>query len=43
MYPAWRLLKLDSVPLIAGFLHHAFIRPNKHAIRRREIVSALDN
>jgi len=42
-HPAWRLLTLDSAPLIAGFLHHAFIRPNKRAIRQRELVSALDD
>ena len=42
-HPAWRLLRLDNAPLIAGFLHHAFIRPNKRAIRQRELVSALDD
>lgn len=42
-HPAWRLLTLDNAPLIAGFLHHAFIRPNKRAIRQRELVSALDD
>ena len=42
-HPAWHLLTLDSAPLIAGFLHHAFIRPNKRAIRQRELVSALDD
>lgn len=42
-HPAWRLLTLDNAPLIAGFLHHVFIRPNKRAIRQRELVSALDD
>ena len=42
-HPAWHLLTLDSAPLIAGFLHHVFIRPNKRAIRQRELVSALDD
>lgn len=42
-HPAWHLLTLDSAPLIVGFLHHAFIRPNKRAIRQRELVSALDD
>lgn len=42
-HPAWHLLTLDTAPLIAGFLHHAFIRPNKRAIRQRELVSALDD
>lgn len=42
-HPAWHLLTLDSAPLIAGFLHHAFIRPNKRAIRQRELISALDD
>lgn len=42
-HPAWHLLTLDTAPLIAGFLHHAFIRPNKRSIRQRELVSALDD
>ena len=42
-HPAWRLLTLDSAPLIAGFLHHAFIRPNKRAIRQSELIPALDD
>jgi hypothetical protein len=42
-HPAWHLLALDSAPFIAGFLYHAFIRPNKRAIRQRELVSALDD
>jgi len=42
-HPAWRLLTLDNAPLIAGFLYHVFIRPNKRAIRQRELVSALDD
>jgi hypothetical protein len=42
-HPAWHLLTLDNAPLIAGFLHHAFIRPNKRAIRQRELMTALDD
>jgi len=42
-HPAWHLLTLDTAPLIAGFLHYAFIHPNKRAIRQRELVSALDD
>jgi hypothetical protein len=42
-HPAWRLLTLDNAPLIAGFLHHVFIRTNKRAIRQRELISALDD
>ena len=42
-HPAWHLLTLDNAPLIAGFLHHAFIQPNKRAIRQRELVTALDD
>ncbi len=42
-HPAWRLLTLDNAPLIAGFLHRAFIEPNKRAIRQRELVTALDD
>ena len=42
-HPAWRLLTLDSAPLIAGFLHHTFIRPNKRAIRQSELTPALED
>jgi hypothetical protein len=42
-HPAWRLLTRDNAPLIAGFIHHVFIRPNKRAIRQQELVSALDS
>lgn len=42
-HPAWRLLTLDHAPLIASFLHHVFIKPNRRAIRQRELVSALDD
>ena len=42
-HPAWRLLTLDNAPLIVGFLHRAFIEPNKRAIRQRKLVTALDD
>lgn len=42
-HPAWRLLAAENAPLVAGFLHHAFIRPNKRAIRQADLVSALDD
>ncbi|MFA7242051.1 MAG: DUF3375 domain-containing protein [Sulfuricellaceae bacterium] len=42
-HPAWRLLTLENAPLIAGFLHHAFIRPNKRAIPQSELIPALED
>jgi hypothetical protein len=27
-HPAWRLLRSDHAPLVAGFLHRVFVVPN---------------
>lgn len=42
-HPAWRLLAADSAPLIIGFLHDAFIRPNVRAIAEQELIAQLDD
>ncbi|MFO8154472.1 MAG: DUF3375 domain-containing protein, partial [Pseudomonadota bacterium] len=42
-HPAWRLLVSDNAPLILGFLHHAFIRPNQRALGEQELAGLLDD
>jgi len=42
-HPAWRLLTADHAPLIAGFLHDTFIRPNVRTLPQPELVSRLDD
>ena len=42
-HPAWRLLAADHAPLIASFLHQAFIRPNVRVLSQHELVSRLDD
>lgn len=42
-HPAWRLLVADHAPLIIGFLHEAFIRPNIRTLHQTEITSRLDD
>ena len=42
-HPAWRLLAADNAPLIIGFLHHAFIRPNLRALGEQELTAQLDD
>ena len=42
-HPAWRLLAAEHAPLIAGFLHFSFIRPNKRTLAKQELVSQLDD
>lgn len=42
-HPAWRLLSADNAPLIIGFLHHAFIRPNIRALGEQELAAQLDD
>lgn len=42
-HPAWRLLAADNAPMIASFLHAAFIVPNVRAIGRAQLASQLDD
>lgn len=42
-HPAWRLLTADSAPLIIGFLHQAFIRPNVRALGEQELAAQLED
>lgn len=42
-HPAWRLLAADSAPLVAAFLHHAFIAPNVRTLGEQELAGQLDD
>lgn len=42
-HPAWRLLAADNAPMIASFLHAAFIVPNVRAVARSQLASQLDD
>lgn len=42
-HPAWRLLVADHAPLIVGFLHSTFIRPNVRTLPQPELASRLDD
>lgn len=42
-HPGWRLLVADNAPLIASFLHRAFILPNARSISQPELIARLDD
>ncbi|WP_439115230.1 DUF3375 domain-containing protein [Hydrogenophaga sp.] len=42
-HPAWRLLLADSAPLVASFLHRAFVVPNVRAMAQAPLVEALED
>ena len=42
-HPAWRLLAADHAPLIVGFLHDTFVRPNVRTLPQLELASRLDD
>jgi hypothetical protein len=42
-HPAWRLLLADHAPMIASFLHQAFVSPNARAIPRDQLASLLED
>src|SRR5690348_15217375 len=42
-HPAWRLLVADHAPLIASFLHAAFIAPNIRTLSQHELISRLED
>jgi hypothetical protein len=42
-HPAWRLLAADHAPLVIGFLHRSFVRPNVRALAEQEVASQLDD
>lgn len=42
-HPAWRLLRSDHAPLIASFLHRAFIAPNVRVLPAADLAEALED
>ncbi len=42
-HPAWRLLRSDHAPLIASFLHRAFIAPNQRLLMQGDLTEALED
>ncbi len=42
-HPAWRLLRSDHAPLIASFLHRAFIAPNQRLLMQGDLAEALED
>lgn len=42
-HPAWRLLNSPHAPLVASFLHKAFIAPNVRVIAAVDLAEALED
>ena len=42
-HPAWRLLRSDHAPLVAGFLHRVFIAPNRRVLAQSDLAEALED
>ncbi|OIO71055.1 MAG: hypothetical protein AUJ57_07655 [Zetaproteobacteria bacterium CG1_02_53_45] len=42
-HPAWRLLRADSAPLVASFLHQVFITPNVRELAEADLAEALED
>jgi hypothetical protein len=42
-HPAWRLLLADHAPMIASFLHQAFIATNAREIGREQLAALLED
>lgn len=42
-HPAWRLLAAEHAPLIASFLHRAFVVPNVRVMAQSNLVEALED
>ena len=42
-HPAWRLLRANHAPLIAGFLNKVFIEPNVRTLSQADLVEALED
>lgn len=42
-HPAWRLLRSDHAPLVAGFLHRVFIAPNVRVMAAEDLAAALED
>ena len=42
-HPAWRFLCSDHAPLLAAFLHKAFLAPNRRFIGEADVAEALED
>ena len=42
-HPSWRLLRSDYAPLVASFLHRAFIATNQRVLAQSELAEALED
>ena len=42
-HPAWRLLRSDHAPLVASFLHFAFVAPNVRSMAAANLAEALED
>lgn len=42
-HPAWRLLCSDHAPLVAGFLHRAFVVPNVRVMAEADLAEMLED
>jgi len=42
-HPAWRLLRSDHAPLVAGFLQRVFITPNLRVMAQADLTEALED
>lgn len=42
-HPAWRLLRSDHAPLVASFLHRAFVAPNVRSMAAADLAEALED
>lgn len=42
-HPAWRLLASPHAPLVASFLHQAFVQPNVRLMSEADLVEALED
>lgn len=42
-HPAWRLLRSDHAPLLASFLHRAFVAPNVRVLPAANLADALED
>lgn len=42
-HPAWRLLRSEHAPLVASFLHRAFVLPNLRVIAAADLAEVLED
>ncbi|MDX1488668.1 MAG: DUF3375 domain-containing protein, partial [Acidiferrobacterales bacterium] len=42
-HPAWRLLRSDHAPLVAGFLQRVFVAPNVRVMAQADLAEALED